>query len=87
MADTAIKQSSEDIVHALGKEAKSAAFIMAQTPTDKINAALKTLARALRENVASLLEANRKNTNARVTTESCMGGKCRLSARIDVPPA
>ncbi len=61
MADTAIKQSSEDIVHALGKEAKSAAFIMAQTPTDKINAALKTLARALRENVASLLEANKKD--------------------------
>ncbi len=61
MADTAIKQSSADIVNALGKEAKSAAFIMAQTPTDKINAALKTLARALRENVASLLEANKKD--------------------------
>ena len=61
MADTAIKQSSEDIVNALGKEAKSAAFIMAQTPTDKINAALKTLARALRENVSSLLEANKKD--------------------------
>ncbi len=65
MADTAInKQSPDDILAALGAEAKDAAFIMAQTPTEKINAALKTLASALRENIPSLLEANKKDVAA-----------------------
>lgn len=64
MADTAIKQSPEDIVASLGREAKAAAFIMAQTSTDKIDAALKILARALRDNTQSLLEANKKDLAA-----------------------
>ena len=64
MAQTASKQSPEQIVAALGKEAKAAAFILAQTPTEKINTALDALAGALRANIPALLEANKKDLAA-----------------------
>ncbi|MCB1840584.1 MAG: glutamate-5-semialdehyde dehydrogenase [Rhodospirillales bacterium] len=64
MAQTASKQSPEQIIATLGKEAKAAAFILAQTPTEKINTALDALAGALRANIPALLEANKKDLAA-----------------------
>ena len=60
----AITQSPEDIVSALGVEAKKAAAILVQTPTETINNVLTGLAEALRENADAILIENQKDLNA-----------------------
>lgn len=60
----AITQSPEDIVSALGIEAKKAAAILVQTPTETINDALTGLAVALRENADAILSKNQKDVDA-----------------------
>ncbi|PCI56776.1 MAG: glutamate-5-semialdehyde dehydrogenase [Alphaproteobacteria bacterium] len=60
----AITQSPEDIVSALGIEAKKAAEILVQTPTETINDALEGLAAALRQNEDVILSANQKDLDA-----------------------
>ncbi len=60
----AITQSPEDIVSALGAEAKKAAAVLVQTPTETINNVLAGLADALRQNAESILSENQKDLDA-----------------------
>ncbi|MGH1403138.1 MAG: glutamate-5-semialdehyde dehydrogenase [Alphaproteobacteria bacterium] len=61
MLDSLETQSPEDIVLSLAKDAKEAAFVLAQTPTSEINAALVSLAAELRNNIPTLLTENQKD--------------------------
>ncbi|PCI99063.1 MAG: glutamate-5-semialdehyde dehydrogenase [Alphaproteobacteria bacterium] len=60
----AITQSPEDIVSALGVEAKKAAATLVQTPTDTINNVLTGLADALRQNAEAILSENQKDLDS-----------------------
>lgn len=54
-----ITQSPEDLISSLGIEAKKAAAILVQTPTQTINDMLGALSEALRSNIETILEANK----------------------------
>lgn len=60
----AITQSPEDIVSALGVEAKKAAATLVQTPTETINNMLTGLADALRQNAEAILSENQKDLDS-----------------------
>ncbi len=64
MLDRIETQSPEDIVLSLGKAAKEASFTLSQTSTSDINAALDSLASALRDNIPTLLIENKKDLSA-----------------------
>jgi len=53
-----------EIVQDLGRGAKAASAIIAQTPTDKINQVLKDISAGLEENAVIILEANAKDVLA-----------------------
>ena len=54
-------RSPEEIVYSLGVEAKKASALLAQTSTDTIDTVLDNLATALRNNIQSILEENKKD--------------------------
>ena len=73
MSNTATKTEActKAIVHNLCVETKTAAFILAQTPTQTINAVLLTLSKFIRANTAEILNANAidiKNAEQRCLT-------------------
>ena len=61
MSETLRMESPQKIVHEIAQEAKSASFTLAQTPIQKINAALTQLADQLRSKASYLLEENQKD--------------------------
>ena len=62
MSSEALASSSpKEIVTSLGKDAKLAAFTLAQTPTETIDNCLALLAQKLRANVDDIIEANKKD--------------------------
>lgn len=64
MSDTAEKQSPQEIVHALGQQAKAASALLAQASEDTINTTLKALADNIRVNIPAILEGNKKDIAA-----------------------
>ncbi|MAF98572.1 MAG: glutamate-5-semialdehyde dehydrogenase [Micavibrio sp.] len=59
-----VQRTPYEIVDELGREAKSAASILAQCDEDKINLILETIAAGLRRSVKNILEANKIDLNA-----------------------
>ncbi len=57
-------QSPEKIIETLGAQTKAASYVIAQTPTQKINDVLYDLAKALISNKNEILEANKKDLAA-----------------------
>ena len=57
-------QSPQQIVYALGREAKDAAQSLNQTSTDDVNVILKAIAQTLRENIPVILNGNKKDLEA-----------------------
>ncbi len=64
MPMAAASHSPEDIVNELGRKAKSASYIIAQTPTCVINDALTSLAQNLRKNAQTIIAENKKDLAA-----------------------
>ena len=67
MSDALLKdneQSPQEIVYALGRDAKVAAAALNQTTTEQINVVLQTIAQKLRENVSAILDGNKKDLDA-----------------------
>lgn len=67
-------QSAQEIVEALGKEAKAASSAIAQAKTEDLNAFLTTLANALRDKKDAIIAENKKDLDA--------GEKRSLSAAL-----
>lgn len=63
ISNTANTDTSENIVTILGMQAKAAAAIIAQAPTDVINNTLKDFSQALINNTAAIIAANEKDVS------------------------
>ncbi len=64
MSEALASQSPEQIIDLLGREAKAASRVLAQTPTNIINQALEALSQDLIKNSESIIEANAKDLAA-----------------------
>jgi len=64
MSEALKTQSPQEIVDSLGADAKAAAAILSRTPTEVINDVLDTLAKKLRDNSVSIIDANAKDIAA-----------------------
>lgn len=71
-----MSETVQDYVNELGRKAKHAASALAGATTDQKNTALRTTAKALRETMPALLEANRKDVES-------VAGKGKNAAFID----
>ncbi len=58
------ESTSSDIVESLGKSAKQASYVLAQTSTEKINSVLESLAQKILQEETSIIHANNKDIKA-----------------------
>ena len=80
----------QETIHQMGRQARAAAYALAQLSADEKNAILRSMAAAIRENAASLLDANAKDLEAGIEKglSAAMLDRLRLDeARIEAMAA
>ena len=63
-SEAAVSHSPIQIVDDLGRGAKLASAVLANAPTDVLNAVLSSVAEKLNANAAAIIEANKKDLSA-----------------------